>query len=48
MILMTCSKIKGSSDTSHFIFDIKVGKSRIRHTMKLKLKDDSLDGLKID
>ena len=32
--------IKGSSDPSHFIFEINVGMSRIRHTTTLKLNDD--------
>ena len=36
---------KGSSDQSHFIFEIDVGKSRIRHRTTLKLKDE--DRLKI-
>ena len=31
--------IKGSSDQSHFIFEINVGKSRIRHRTTLKLND---------
>ena len=31
--------IKGSSDQSHFIFEINVGKSRIRHTTTLNLND---------
>ena len=30
--------IKGSSDPSHFIFEINVGKRRIRHGTTLKLK----------
>ena len=29
--------LKGSPDTSHFIFEINVGKSRIRHRTTLKL-----------
>ena len=37
---------KGSSDPSHFIFEINVGKSRIRHTTTLKLNDEFR--LKID
>ena len=32
--------IKGSSDPSHFIFEINVGKSRIRHTTTLKLNNE--------
>ena len=31
--------VKGSSDSSHFIFEINVGKSRIRHIMTLNLND---------
>ena len=40
--------LKGSSDPSHFIFEINVGKRRIRHTTTLKLNDEFLDRLKID
>ena len=40
--------IKGSSDASHFIFEINVGKSRIRHTTTLKLSNEFLDRLKIE
>ena len=40
--------IKGSSDPRHFIFEINVGKSRIRYKMSLKLNDELLDRLKID
>ena len=36
---------KGSSDPSNFIFEINVGKSRIRHRTTLKLNDEFLDGL---
>ena len=39
---------KGSSDPSHFIFEINVGKSRIRHTTTLKLSYEFLDRLKIN
>ena len=35
-------------DPSHFIFEINVGKSRIRHTTTLKLNDEFLDRLNID
>ena len=35
--------IKGSSDPSHFIFGINVGKSRIRHKTTLKLNDAILN-----
>ena len=31
--------LKGSSDQSHFIFEINVGKSRIRHWTTLKLNE---------
>ena len=31
--------LKGSSDPSHFIFEINVGKSRIRHRTTLNLND---------
>ena len=40
--------IKGSSDPSHFIFGITVGKSRIRHTTTLKVNNEFLNRLKID
>ena len=33
---------------SHFIFEINVGKSRIRHTTTPNLNDELLDRLKID
>ena len=32
------SVLKGSSDPSHFIFEINVGKRRIRHKTTLNLK----------
>ena len=32
----TYVQFKGSSDPSHFIFEINIGKSRIRHTTTLK------------
>ena len=32
-------EIKGSSDSSHFIFEISVGKSRIRHRTTLNLNN---------
>ena len=41
-------EMKGISDPSHFIFEINVGKRRIRHTTTLKLIDEFLDRLKID
>ena len=31
------TKVKGSSDPGHFIFEINVGKSRIRHRTTLEL-----------
>ena len=40
--------LKGSLDSSHFIFGINVGKSQIRHRTTLKLNDEFLDRLKID
>ena len=40
--------VRGSSDPSHFIFEINLGKSRIRHTTTLKWNDELLDRLKID
>ena len=40
--------VKGSSDPSHFIFEINIGKSRIRHTTTLKLNDKVLGRLQID
>ena len=39
---------KGSSHPKHLIFEINVGKSRIRHTATLKYKDEFLDRLKIN
>ena len=39
---------KGSSGPSHFIFEINVGKGRIRHRTTLKLKDELLNRLKFD
>ena len=40
---------KDSSDSSHFIFEITVGKSRIRHATTLKWNDEFLlDRLKIE
>ena len=43
----TC-RFKGSSDQSHFIFEINVGKSRIRHTTTLKYNVEFLNQFKID
>ena len=40
--------LKGSSDPCRFIFEINVGKMRIRHTTTLKLNDEFLHRLKID
>ena len=42
------SDFKGSSDSNHFIFEIDVGKSRIRHTTTLKLNDEFLNRIKMD
>ena len=41
------SNFKGSSDPSHFIFEISVGQSRIRHRTIFKLNSEFLDRLKI-
>jgi len=41
-------KFKGSSDPSHFIFEINVGKGRIRHKTTLNLNDAILKRLWID
>ena len=38
---------KGSSDLTHFIFEINVGKSRTRHSATLKLNNEFLNRLKI-
>ena len=35
-------QLKGSSEQSHFIFEINVGKSRIRHRTTIKLNDESI------
>ena len=35
--------IKGSQEPSHLFFEINVGKSRIRNTTTLKLKEEFLD-----
>ena len=37
------SRFTGSSDSNHFIFEINVGKSRIRHRMTLNLSDPILN-----
>ena len=42
------TQIKGSSDSSHFIVEINVGKSRIRHRMTLNLNDAILNSFWID
>ena len=39
--------VKGSPDLSHFIFEINVGKRRIRHTTTQKFNDEFLDRFKI-
>ena len=36
-------RFKGSPDRSHFIFEINVGKSRIRHRTTLNLNDVVID-----
>ena len=36
-------KFKGSSDPSHFTFEINVGKGRIRHATTLKLNHELLE-----
>jgi len=49
--LLTSAKVtlsKGSPDPSLFIFEINVGKRRIRQRTTLKLNDQFLDRLKID
>ena len=45
---MSQIEVKGSSDPSHFIFEINVGKRRIRYRTTLKSEDEFLDRLKID
>ena len=37
---LNCVPIKGSLDLSHFIFEMNVGKTRIRHRTTLKLNDE--------
>ena len=37
------TRVKGSADSSHFIFEINVGKSRIRHRPTLNLNDAILN-----
>ena len=41
-------KIKGSSDRNQFIFEINVGKSRIRHRTTLNLNDAISDRFEVD
>ena len=36
-ITPNAEKLKGSADPSHFIFEINIGKSRIRHVTTLKI-----------
>ena len=43
-----CRSVEGSPYLSHFIFEINVGKRRIRHTTTLQLNDEVLGQLKID
>ena len=40
--------IKGSPYPNHFIFEINVGKKRIRYTTTVKFNDEILDRFKID
>ena len=40
--------VKASSDSSNLIFEMNVGKKRIRHTTTLKLNDEFLDQFNID
>ena len=49
-VIMVCYFLffKGSSDQSPFIFEINLGKSRIRHTTTLKWNDEFLDRPRID
>ena len=46
--VIKCISVTSSSDPSPFIFEINVGKSRIRQTTTLTLNDEFLDWLKID
>ena len=48
VVIMPCIFFKGRPEPSHFLFEINVGKRRIRHRMTLKLNDEFLDRLKID
>ena len=41
----TCMNVKDSSDPIHFIFEINVGKSRIRHTTTPKKEKSIEDGV---
>ena len=40
--------IKGSQDPSHFIFEINIGKRRIRHGTTLNLNDTIFNRLGVD
>ena len=44
-ILENIHFVKGSSDTSHFIFQVNVGKRRIRHRTTLNLNDADLQSI---
>ena len=44
----TVLDFKGSSDPSHFIFEINVGKSRIRHLTTLNLNEATLNRFWLD
>ena len=48
LLMSILTTIKGNSDPSHFIFEINVGKSRIRHRTTLKLNDELLNRVKFD
>lgn len=39
--------MKGGSDPSHFIFEINIGKKRIRHTTTVKFKAGLTDGIEM-
>ena len=48
VIFINKKYVKDSPDPSHFIFEINVGKRRIRQTTTLTLNDGFLDRFKID
>ena len=47
-VVVRAARIKDSSDSSHFSFEIDVGKRRIRHRPTLKMNDNFLDRPKTD